>query len=90
MKFNLEKCEAICESHMHVTILNHGKVLKTVERSKYLGVMVTNNSSWSLQVQLTMARKENKIVGLIKRMMGPKNREYVSLLFKSLVRPILG
>ena len=28
-------------------------------------------------------------MGLIKRIMGSKNRKYVSLLFKSLVRPIL-
>ena len=35
------------------------------------------------------ARKANKIVGLIKKTVGLKNRKCFLLLFKSLVRPIL-
>ena len=89
IKFNLEKCEATRITHARdnskPSYFLFGKVLKTVERSKHLGIIVINNSSWSLQVQ-TMGRKRNQIVGLIKRTVGWKNCKCSSLLLKTLIR----
>ena len=43
---------------------------------------------WSNHVNITV-NKANKVLGLLKRSVGGKNREIFSTLYKSLVRPIL-
>ena len=48
---------------------------------------VSRDLSWSHHVD-EIVNKANKVVGLLKRTVGSKNREIFSMLFKSLVRPI--
>ena len=48
----------------------------------------TCDLSWSNHVD-AIVNKANKVVGLLKRTVGNKNREIFSMLYKSLVRPIL-
>ena len=49
---------------------------------------MSRDLSWSNHVD-AIVNKANKVVGLLKRTVGSKNREIFSLLYKSLVRPIL-
>ena len=62
--------------------------LKSVNSCKDLGVHVSRNLSWSNHVN-AVVNKANKVVSLLKRTVGSKNREIFSMLYKSLVRPIL-
>ena len=62
--------------------------LKAVSKIKALGVYITSNLSWSMQVN-KCANKANSVLGFIKRTVGPKNPELFLKLYKSLVRPIL-
>ena len=62
--------------------------LKSVNSCKDLGVHVSSDLSWSNHVD-AIVYKANKVVGLLMRTVGSKNREIFSMLYKSLVRPIL-
>ena len=62
--------------------------LKSVKSCKKLGVYVSRDLSWSNHVDAIL-NKANEVVGLLKRTVGSKNREIFSMLYKSLVRPIL-
>ena len=53
-----------------------------------LGVSLTSNLSWNTQTQ-KVVNKANKIVGFLKRNVGPGNKEVFSRLYKALVIPIL-
>ena len=64
------------------------KELKSVNSCKDPCVQVSRDLSWSNHVN-AIVNKANKVVGLLKRTVGSKNREIFSMLFKSLVRPIL-
>ena len=55
--------------------------------NRALGVYVSRDLSWSNHVDASV-NKANKVVGLLKRTVGSKNREIFSTLYKSLVRPI--
>ena len=52
------------------------------------GVSLTSNVSWNTQTQ-KVVNKANKIVGFLKRNVGPGNKEVFSRLYKALVIPIL-
>ena len=62
--------------------------LKSVNLCKYLVVDVSRDWSWSNHVD-PMVNKANIVVGLLKRKVDSKNREIFSMLYKSLVWPIL-
>ena len=49
---------------------------------------MTSNLSWNTQTQ-KVVNKANKIVGFLKRNVGPGNKEVFSRLYKALVIPIL-
>ena len=49
---------------------------------------MTSNLSWNTQTQ-KVVNKANKILGLLKRNVGPGNKEVFSRLYKALVIPIL-
>ena len=53
-----------------------------------LGVSLTSNLSWNTQTQ-KVVNKANKIVGFLKKNVGPGNKEVFSRLYKALVIPIL-
>ena len=55
---------------------------------KDLGVIMSKDLSWSNHVNASV-NKANKVLGLLKRTVGSKNREIFSILYRSLVRPIL-
>ena len=61
--------------------------LKLVDSCKELGVYVSRDLSWSNHVDASV-NKANKVVGLLQRTVGNKNREIFSMFYKSLVRPI--
>ena len=72
---------------LRVTHLSN-KELKSVRSCKDLGVYVSSDLSWSNHVD-AIVNKANKVLGLLKRTVGNNNREIFSMLYKSLVRPIL-
>ena len=49
---------------------------------------MTSNLSWNTETQ-KVVNKANKIVGFLKRNVGPGNKEVFSRLYKALVIPIL-
>jgi len=49
---------------------------------------MANDLSWTKQVDETV-HKANKVLGLLKRTVGSNNMDILSILYKSLVRPIL-
>ena len=64
------------------------KPLKDVDNFKDLGVTITRDLSWSNHISITV-NKANKVLGSIKRSVGTANANVFSMLYKSLVRPIL-
>ena len=56
--------------------------------NSWFGVSLTSNLSWNTQTQ-KVVNKANKIVGFLKRNVGPGNKEVFSRLYKALVIPIL-
>ena len=94
VKFNPQKCEVMRITHRrdkskhpyHACRIS--TELKSVNSCKDLGVYVSRDLSWSNHVDASV-NKANKVVGLLKRTVGSKNREIFSMLYKSLVRPIL-
>ena len=49
---------------------------------------MSRDLSWSNHVDV-IVNKANKVLGLLKRTVGSKNKEIFSMLYKPLVRPIL-
>ncbi|XP_028407530.1 uncharacterized protein LOC114530144 [Dendronephthya gigantea] len=92
LPFNTDKCEVIRITHARdKSVLSYslsGTYLKSVEEVKDLGVTITKNLSWSQHVAITV-NKANKVLGIIKRTVGPVDKSVFSMLYKSLVRPIL-
>ena len=92
MTFKANKCK--CTRIMHSrdnTSPNYtlgGKSLKSVQSVKDLGVTLLSNLSWNKHVGIT-TNKANKVLGIIKRTVGTGNPDTFSILYKSLVRPIL-
>ena len=64
------------------------KPLKDVDNFKDLDVTITKDLSWGNRISITVT-KANKILGSIKRSVGPANANVFSMLYKSLVQPIL-
>jgi len=65
-----------------------GKPLKDVNNFKDLGVKITKDLSWSNHISITV-NKANKFPGFVKRWVGTANVNVFSMLYKSLVGPIL-
>ena len=65
-----------------------GCTLQSVTETVDLGVSLTSNLSWNTQTQ-KVVNKANKIVGFLKKNVGPGNKEVFSRLYKALVIPIL-
>ena len=92
VKFNPEKCEVMRISYKqdkskHQYYLSNAR-LKCVDSYKDLGVIMSRDLSWSNHVNASV-NKANKVLGLLKRTVGSKNREIFSILYRSLVRPLL-
>ena len=92
VKFNSEKCEVMRISYKqdksnHQYYLSN-EMLKCVDSYTDLGVNMSRDLSRSNHVDASV-NKANKVLGLLKRTVGSKNREMFSVLYRSLVRPLL-
>ena len=79
LRFHPDKCEVLRVTHAR----DH-----TSYPYKLSGCALQSNLSWNTQTQ-KVVNKANKIVGLLKRNVGPGNKEVFSRLYKALVIPIL-
>ena len=93
MSFNPSKCTVI---RVHTgrsikyqsTYTLHGQTLEVVDGSKYLGVTVTDNLSWSRHVSET-AGKAQRSLGFLRRNFKHCSRQVKSATYTSVVRPVL-
>ena len=90
MEFNLEKC--VC---MHAGYKNNNfnyhlneTQLKSVEFEKDLGIIIDKNFKFTEQCA-NVIRKANQMLGIIKRKMKYKSKDFIVKLYKTLVRPHL-
>ena len=94
LKFNPDKCETMRITHRQdksedsYTLTPNREILKSVKNIKDLCITISYNLSWSDHIH-EVVNKANRVLGVIKRMLGPESRSEFSLLYKSLVRPIL-
>ena len=92
MKFNPTKCEVMRISHnkdKRSTRYNiSGTELRNVSNYKDLGVIMASDLKWSKHVE-QIVHKANRVLGLLKRTVGGKNKDIFSNFYKTLVRPIL-
>ena len=65
-----------------------GIPLQSVAQHKHLGIWLQSSLSWEYHIS-SICGRANRILGLIRRTFGYKNRKGVEVDFKSLVRPIL-
>ena len=92
VKFDSEKCEVMRITHKqdkstHAYYLSNTE-LRFVDSYKDLGINTSRDLSWSNHVDV-IVNKANKVLGLLNRTVGNKNKDIFSMLYKSLVRPIL-
>jgi len=91
LRFNPVKCETMRITHNRDKSLpSHtmGPELKSVKNAKDLGVLISSELSWSAHVD-AVVNKANKVLGVVHRTLGPSNQEAFSILYETLVRPIL-
>ena len=85
LHFYPDTCERSYQRYPYkLSGFTHQSVTETVD----WGVSLTSNVSWNTQTQ-KVVNKANKIVGFLKRNVGPGNKEVFSRLYKALVIPIL-
>ena len=74
---------------LDVPLLLFGSALERVDSYKYLGVLLTGDLSWSLQVE-SVCQKARRILGLLyRRFYGLASQESLKQLYLSLMRPHL-
>ena len=70
MAFNAEKCEVLCISNkkhpLQHSYFIHGQKLATKTDSKYLGVTISSNLSWSKHVN-NISKKANSTMAFLRR-----------------------
>ena len=76
------------KSKERYTLDPNGEILKSVRNIKDLGIKISYDLSWSNHIH-EVVNKGNKVLGVIKRVLWSNSVSEFSLLFKSLVRPIL-
>ena len=83
--------EAVCITYSRdnsSTDYTLGTTFKDVKSFKDLGVEISKDLSWSQHIS-TIVNKANQVLGLIRRTVGTANTSTFSLLYNSLVRPLL-
>ena len=58
------------------------------DQIKYLGVTIANGLKWNTHI-INVIRKANKVLGMIRRCLGPASTKTCMNAFNSVVRPIL-
>jgi len=91
LRFNADKCESMRITHSRdrsETNYFLEKPLKDADNFKDLDVTITRDLSWGNHISI-IVNKANKVLGSIKRSVRTANTNVFSMLYKSLVRPIL-
>lgn len=90
MLFNIEKCSVMHTGKRNSNYIYEmgGKVLKTIDEERDLGVIIHKSLKPSRQC-VEAAKKGNKILGMIKRTIVSRDKETMVGLYKTLVRPHL-
>ena len=90
MEFNPEKCELLRITRKRTAIERqytlHGKVLKEVKNTKYLGVHLSSDLKWNCHIDKITSRG-NRALGFVKRNLRVKSRTLKERVYLSLVRP---
>ena len=69
-----------------IAIRENGRLLKRVKRIKYLGSVVDENLTWDDHINYISVKIRHNI-GILKRMRLTVPREYLVLLYKTLIEP---
>ena len=95
LDFNISKCKYMIVSRKRnppepvVPLKLFDSALDRVDNYKYLGVLLTDNLSWSMQVE-SVCQKARRVLGLLyRRFYGQASQETLKQLYLSLVRPHL-
>ena len=92
LRFHPDKCEVLRVTHVRDHTSYPYKLsscmLQSVTEMVDLRVSLTSNLSWNIQTQKAV-NEANKIVGFLKRNVGPGNKEVFSDLYKALIIRIL-
>ena len=92
LKFTSSKCEVMRITHNKNKSTTQYQLsdteLRNVSNYKDLRVIMANDLNWTKHVEETV-HKANKILSLLKPTAGSKNKDIVSILYKTLARPIL-
>ena len=95
LSFNSSKCKYMVVSRKknplvpYIPLQLFGNALERVDSYRYLGVLLTGDLSWSLQVE-SVCQKARRILGLLYRhFYGQASQESLKQLYLSLVRPHL-
>ena len=92
MAFNPEKCEVIRITKKHSPIIFdyklHNIKLKTTKNAKYLGLLISDDLTWTKHINQTTA-KGNNTLKFIKRNIQTHNTKIKETAYKTYVRPLL-
>ena len=94
MDFNASKCSVIHilpSKRNHVidsSYTLHGQTLETVEESKYLGVTISNNLTWTTHTE-NVTGKGNKTLGFLRRNFKDCTSQVKAATYTTMVRPTL-
>ena len=92
MKFNPSKCEIMRICHNRTPLERFytlsGQVLKQVNKTKYLGVYISEDLSWTPHIEYTTA-KANRALGLLRRNLKHCDKKIKESAYMSMVRSIL-
>lgn len=92
MSFHPDKCNVLRVSRKRVTVQHsytlHGHTLESVTETKYLGVTMSGNMTWTSHINAISA-KASRSLGFIKRNLIIHNVQVKEQAYKALVRPTL-
>ena len=66
----------------------HNKVLETSNTSRYLGISITDNLTWSRHTAIT-AGKENRVLGFLRQNINDCSTKVNAISYTTMVRPIM-
>ena len=94
MSFNPSKCQVLhttrakCPIQPRYMYIFHGTVLESVPSVKYLGVIISENRSWTPHIN-SVSKKANQTLGFLQRNIKVHNKDLKSTAYTTLVRPQL-
>lgn len=90
MEFNLAKCNVLRVTRRHEPIIFnyilHGHFLEAIDTTKYLGVHLSKDLRWNVQVR-NITNKANKTLGFLKRNLKHCSTATKERAYKALVQP---